>query len=661
MSPHRLPADAPHGFGGAEIDRSRPLRFRLNGRLVNGFQGDTVLSAALASGIQIAGRHGDVPLALTEGFAPQIIAARGSARDRRELPMERTPALDGIDYVTRGERRDVLAPNGLGGLLRHLVVGPQRTLNHRFGTSRNSSPAWLSAPPDLQLTADLVVVGGGVAGLSAATAALALGQRVILVERDQSLGGAARFFGAVDNEENPDALVNRLVTSLTGQSGLTQLLRTEAFRVEANRVLAHQVSVENGVPTGRVVAISADRVVLATGARERLPIFPGNRSPGVVGALAAFHRAVRFGVWAGERALFATPHSATYRLAIYAQDAGIAVQRIADTRLNPATRYVDFCKATGLTLASGLVVAEALTLKRNLPGLRVSFAVAIDEITQDAVPIETDQLIAAGSWQPDISLWLSAGGSAAWDDKSHWLAPRGTLPSIALAGSAAGYRSTAACIASGGAAIVPDPGKSSRPILDPTIDVLFESPDAPTPVAPFRPSTQGAAYLDGGWTLITRRSAAASRHGVAQLAVRPVALSLGDVAGATATGLVAARDAGTVAEERCITGGDVVDTGWRLPPAAAVETPSRPPLYLTGRFGPKPVACILAAEPERAFEPGCMVFESSDSTDPMKAIGVIYAAGGIALLTQLPQPESPLFVRDSNRSVAVTVKERLKL
>ena len=164
MSPYRLAAGAPHGFGGSELDRSKPLRFRLNGRTVNGFAGDTVLSAALASGIQIAGRHGDIPLTLSETFAPQIVLARSPARDRRELPMERTPALAGVDYVTRGERRDALASNGLGGLLRNLVVGPGRTLNHRFGNGGTPSllgserlTAVLGAVTD---NVDLVVDGG---------------------------------------------------------------------------------------------------------------------------------------------------------------------------------------------------------------------------------------------------------------------------------------------------------------------------------------------------------------------------------------------------------------------------------------------------------------------------------------------------------------------
>ena len=47
---NRLPAGTARGFGGSAIDRSHPLQFRLDGRLISGFAGDTVLSAALACG-----------------------------------------------------------------------------------------------------------------------------------------------------------------------------------------------------------------------------------------------------------------------------------------------------------------------------------------------------------------------------------------------------------------------------------------------------------------------------------------------------------------------------------------------------------------------------------------------------------------------------------
>ena len=41
---------------GGRIDRARPVRFSFNGRTVEGYQGDTVASALLASGIHLVGR-----------------------------------------------------------------------------------------------------------------------------------------------------------------------------------------------------------------------------------------------------------------------------------------------------------------------------------------------------------------------------------------------------------------------------------------------------------------------------------------------------------------------------------------------------------------------------------------------------------------------------
>ena len=61
--PNRLAATESHKFAGTEIDRSKPLSFRLNGRVIDGFAGDTVLSAVLAAGI--AGSLGDSVLGAT--------------------------------------------------------------------------------------------------------------------------------------------------------------------------------------------------------------------------------------------------------------------------------------------------------------------------------------------------------------------------------------------------------------------------------------------------------------------------------------------------------------------------------------------------------------------------------------------------------------------
>ncbi len=657
---NRLPGNAPHGLGGAAVDRTRPIKFRLNGRTVTGFAGDTVLSAALASGIQVAGRHGDEPIALDEGFAPLVTTGRGSP-----LPMDRTPALDGLVLTTIGRRRDPIASSGLFGAFRNRLVGPGRTLNHRFGDTGLGAPPWLGAPAEQVLEADFAIVGGGIAGLSAAASAAVAGKSVVLIERTPHLGGNIRYFGTAEGETSPDDTILTLTAMLLGKDAVTTLLRAEAFAIAGTTLRVHQVTVDGGRPASRVVSIRANHIILATGALERLPLFPGNRTPGITGALAAFNRAERYGIWAGRRTLFTTPQSYPYRLALHAADAGIEVQRIVDSRLTPASRFIDFAKAMGVTLASALVPSQAEPIKRNEPGLMIGFAVALEGITQDSSSVETDQLVAAGAWQPDLQLWLRAGGSAGWDEANGWLAPRNRLPQITVTGSAAGLRTTAAAIASGRAAVLDVLGKPAPAIIDEVIEAAFETPDAATSVAPFRADARGNTYLDRGASLVTRRAAAASRHGVSGIAVRPVQLSLGDIAAAVDIGAMAKRDAGPVAAERCAIGGDISDTGWRVPVAApTADAVPTPPTYLAGRFGDKVQLWSVRAADARTFGPGCLIFTRSDVTDPAQAIGITYASprppntGGIAILSQ--QVDGEIFVRDAGTAVAARLSERLK-
>jgi len=653
--PHRLPADVRHGLGGSVLDRTKPLRFRLNGRPTDGFAGDTVLSAALANGILSAGRHADTPLALDETFAP-LIATKSSG----PIPMDRTPAIDGADFTTIGIRRDPIASSGLLGAMRNLMVGPNRTLNHRYGDVPPTPEPWRSAPPEEELIVEFAIVGGGVAGLAAAGAASAAGKTAVLIERTPSLGGAIRFFGAVEAEDAPDLTLTQLTRGLDGKTPVTRLLGAEAFAIDGGTVKVHQVVTVNGQPRSRVITVTARTIILATGAVERLPVFAGNRAPGVIGALAAHARAQRYGIWVGKRVIINTPNSFAYRLALQAADIGISVQRIVDTRINPHSRFVDFAKASGITLGSGLVASRVDAIKRNEPGLRVGFAVAIDEIARDTQSIETDQLIAAGNWQPDLTLWLSAGGNVGWDAENHWLSFRGSRENLVLVGSAAGWRSTTAAIGSARAAIATAIGKPPAPFEDIRIDTAFETPDAPTPVAPRR--VTGPAYLDRGISLVTRKSAAP------ELAQHPVALSLGDIAAAVQIGAMAAHDAGPVAAERGGISGDITGGSWTAPVDSSPQGAPPVPDYLTGRFGPKPQICVVTAFDPRHFEPGCLVYDRSEILDPTKAIGVVYAPapggapGGLAVLGTLPAAVgSALFVRDSSGAVASKITEKLKV
>src|SRR5690606_27255880 len=152
---HRLPAGT-KVFAGLNIDRTQTLRFRLDGRLISGFAGDTVLSALLASGVDTLGEHLDTALGLSAASAPAILPSSQAADPRHALPMDRTPALDGADYVTlRGRRRNPFIR----------LFQPGRSLGLVLDTPGALDRPWRTWAGEASAHQDMVIVGGGVAGL----------------------------------------------------------------------------------------------------------------------------------------------------------------------------------------------------------------------------------------------------------------------------------------------------------------------------------------------------------------------------------------------------------------------------------------------------------------------------------------------------------------
>lgn len=657
--PNRLPPDARHGFSGGAIDRGKPLSFRLDGRSYEAFAGDTVLSALLAAGVDGAGTYMGEAIGLNEHFAPPVI--RASAADAaRAMPMDRTPVVAGLELRTLGPREERLSLEGVARRLARLMGKQGRSLGRRLDDPRGFEGPWLSLAPKQTIDTDFAVIGGGLAGMSAAIAAAEAGERVVLIERRTSLGGDARYFGAVADAEPPEAMIARLTERIAALDAITVLLRTDAFGLTGTRIKAHQVELGEAGPESRVVAVAAKRIVLATGCAERLPVFSGNRAPGVSGAVAAFHRAERFGVWPGQRAIVATPHNFGYRLALLASDAGVTVQRVADSRLSPQSRFIDFCKASGITLASGLVPRALEAIRKEPLAVSVAFSVAIEEIGQEAAALTTDLLVAAGGWQPRLELWLQAGGGCHYDEAERRLVAQGEPEAVSLAGSVAGHRSARACLASGSNTVARLLGRKPKPIEDVEADAIYESRDGATAVAPWRPGRNGA-FLDGGLSFTLRPPGARhDGHGIgpAQMHV----LGLGDVAAAVELGAIPAAVAGTVAAERCLGGGDGMDVGWRVTQADGVDASAELPPYLNGRFGARPRRIVVEARDQRFFEPGCLIYTTSDPADLFAAVGVVIGPspegrpGGTAIADRKALgTAATLFVRDTSGAVPVTI------
>ncbi|GGF29178.1 hypothetical protein GCM10011321_20710 [Youhaiella tibetensis] len=655
--PNRVQSDAAP-LAGTQIDRGAPLRFTLDGRVVNGFAGDTVLSALLASGIDTAGTHQGHAIALSERFAPAIAPAALAADPSRALPMQRTPARDGLEFrtVSGHPRRGFLG----------LLPRNDPSLGIRFDDPATRTVPWRDASPVSEMEADLVIVGGGVAGMSAAVAAGQSGSSVILIERRQNLGGSARLFGSVEDEEAPDVVIGRLAKALAHLANVTVLTMTEALAVSRPVVHAHQVQSSEGGLTPRRLAISSSRIILATGALDRLPVFSGNRLPGVVGLLEAFDRADRFGIRPGRRLALNTATNPAYRLAMLALDSEVAVAKMSDTRLRPQSRFIEFSKAYGIPLSSGLVPQSVGAHRHG--GLEIHLSLEMENYARPEPAVIADQFVVSGGWQPALNLWLSAGGKARWRGDTAMLGADGQIDGMAIAGSVAGYRSLSGCAQSGIAAVATLFGRSAVPVFDIEIDPIYESPDAPASVVPARAEDEVAAYLDDGASLAERprierplRLSLLSRNRRAPtLSESAHALSLGDLAADIALGLIPVSEASAVAAERCIDPAPLPQAD--APPTRERETPY--PHYLNERFGPEQAVWRVASDEPRHFEAGNLLYRNTDAADPLSACGVILGpsaegqSGAIALVAD-GEADRRLVLRDTSRQVSVRLVEKL--
>ena len=624
--PNRLPAETAGPFSGSAIDRSRPLQFRLDGRTINGFAGDTVLSAVLASGIDTLGGRGHNAVALSMRCAPAIIAAAQVKDRQRALAMERTLATDGAEYVTLASS----PRQPLGPALRGLLT-PNQSLDLDLPAHAPLHLAWTECAGAPETPADLIVVGGGVAGMATAVAAAQAGLNVLLLEASPRLGGRASLFGTLDGEEPADISLGRLGAAIAGTEAITVLTHASAFALRPGVVRVHITDRADTMPSARVVDLHAPRIVLATGSLERLPAFAGNRLPGTVGVAEAHDLAQNYGVWCGQNALVATTSSASYRLAMLAVDSGVAVQRIIDARPQPQSRFVEYSKAYGITLAAGTVIADARPAQQGR-GLAVSPQVAMEGFSRAEPILTADRLVVCGGWQPDLELWHMAGGHSRWNAEMQRLEADAGPQGIVLAGNAAGYLGHTACLASGQAAIDELLNRAPAAIAELAVDPIYETPDAACPITPPGAAARAPAYLDAGRRLVTRPGATAARRPAwlpwsgkvheASLAEAPQSLGTAELAAGVQWGAIAADSAGLIARQRVAMIAIPARPGDGAPAATPMPTPLVP-AFLSGRFGPAPQLWLIEPGEARALEPGALIQPDADSVDPGTAIGVV--------------------------------------
>ena len=223
-------------------------------------------------------------------------------------------------------------------------------------------------------TADVCVIGGGAAGMSAALAAAESGLRVVLLEARPWLGGS--FDYRVSPYDGEKALYQR-ARELAAQVEAAADIRvfTHAANVglyNNNLVTAFQVGPQGGAFDERYVEIRAASVVVATGCIERPLLFENNERPGVMQIGCAHRLARTYGLLPGNRAVFSIGHDLGLEAAVDLCDLGMEIACVADIRedgqdpdllLALAERKIPFLRGWVAAKAHGAKQVKKVTLR----------------------------------------------------------------------------------------------------------------------------------------------------------------------------------------------------------------------------------------------------------------------------------------------------------
>ncbi|MEX2524112.1 MAG: 2Fe-2S iron-sulfur cluster-binding protein [Gammaproteobacteria bacterium] len=440
----------PESRKGLYINPEKKVEFSFEGQKYQGFEGDTIVSALAANGVwllarsfkyhrprgarSLAGLEAD-PLVQLE-YEPNVQADKQTISQGLKVY--------GQNYSGSLER-DRMAIVGL--FSRFLPVGFYYKAFFRprgiweklwepiFRRGAGLGRVNLNSPHGYYDKRygfyDIVIVGAGPAGISAAIHAGRAGAEVLLVEQEPEIGGSLNYFRFDAENRKAETLRKELLHELQ------QLPNVEIMTGS----VCNGWFADNWLPIikdNRLYKVRASEVILAAGSMEQPAIFRNNDLPGVMLGSGTQRLLRLYGVRPGKRAVILTANTHGYGVALDLHEAGVDVAAIVDLRSTvPDNEFTVAAANAGIRIEQNSTVSEALATSgnRHIKGVRVAPITGQGTYSDKSFEIECDLLCMSVGYAPAYQLALQSGSRLGHDDDNAMFQITSLPDGVYLAGS----------------------------------------------------------------------------------------------------------------------------------------------------------------------------------------------------------------------------------
>ena len=415
-----------------------PISFTFNCQRLEGIEGDTVASALLANGVRVVSRgfkyHRPRGIFSAGHEEPNSLVELNSAATAE--PCARStlvPLTEGLEVTVQSgwpslkfdalRTIDFVHSMFAAGFYNKTFMWPSW---HVYEPIIRKLAGFGRAPtqpdPDRYDThhahCDVLIVGGGTAGLEAARVASINGERVILVEQGEAFAGDVAPFQKTPNVQT--------------------LIRTTAVAYYDHDLIALAERLNNHAghgPRERLWLVRTRRVVLATGTVEQPLIFSNNDRPGIMLASAALSYSKRYGIAPGRQVVVATNNDSAYAVARELHQAKINVVAFTDSRESPPPELIQDMTALGISVHMHSLPVDTHGFS-SLKGVRIGALNAKGGVS-GARHLACDSLLVSGGFSPTLHLFAQAGGKLKFSNEAGTFVPTSVLPQVTIVGDAA--------------------------------------------------------------------------------------------------------------------------------------------------------------------------------------------------------------------------------